>query len=361
MREKTIKAVLNKKFNDFLDSIEDINTRNLVKKNSIITGGALTSMLLNEEVNDYDIYFTNKETVKAVCEYYCKKFNEAHLGMVNKLGIGVKAWVLDGSDVDAWKNGKKPLTSFADGYKTDITYQETDADGRILVSRMISNTTPERIKIMINSDGVAEDEEHEDQEVSDFIAMDEPELLGEMDEIPNTVLNSLDSELETKTEKGKYRPIFLTTNAITLSNKVQLITRFYGEPDKIHENFDFIHCQCYWTSGNNNLVLTKEALESILNKQLIYNGSKYPFCSIVRTRKFIKRGWNIDAGQYLKMSFQLSELDLSDVDVLEDQLVGVDTLYFKGVIQALQKMKDKNSDFRLTNSYVTTIVDKVFN
>jgi len=283
--------------------------------------------------------------------------------MKNKLGVGIKAWVLDGEDVAMWKEGKKQLSSFAHGYGSDFTFKECEelhGKGEVRVSRMVVNTSPERIKIVINSDGIVEDKDRcDDAETKDFFAESEPDLLGEMDEIPAEALD--DMAAEQNQDAGKYKPIFLTTNAITLSNKIQLITRFYGNADKIHETFDFVHCQCYWTSADSNLVLTATALESILNKQLIYNGSKYPFCSIVRTRKFLKRGWNIDAGQYLKMAFQLSEIDLSDVDVLEDQLVGVDTLYFQGVIQALQSMRDKNSDFKISSSYVCTIVDRVFN
>ena len=48
----------------------------------------------------------------------------------------------------------------------------------------------------------------------------------------------------------------------------------------------------------------------LLARQLVYQGSKYPICSMIRTRKFLQRGWHINAGQYLKMAFQVSELDL---------------------------------------------------
>ena len=352
MKRKTIKSILAKKFNDWADSIEDENLRNLVKANSIITGGSIVSLLLNEQPNDFDIYLTDKKTVKAVCEYYCEKFNEKfnekHGDRENKVGKSAKAWVLDGADVEAWKNGNILLTTFAHGYKTDTPFCEAgnaDSDG-LRVSRMITNTAPERIKIMVNSDGVAQD--------VDYIPpSDLPEMLDDMEELQ-------ENAAEQSTDSPRYRPLFLTTNAISLSNKIQIITRFYGNAEEIHKNFDYIHCTCYWKSGNGELVLPAEALESIINRQLIYRGSKYPFCSIVRSRKFIKRGWSIDAGQYLKMAFQLSELDLSNVDVLEDQLVGVDTLYFKGVISALQKLKDKDADFKLDGNYVTTIVDKVF-
>ena len=47
----------------------------MVEKNSIIAGGSITSMLLREKVNDYDIYFTNKDVVYAVAQYYVARFN----------------------------------------------------------------------------------------------------------------------------------------------------------------------------------------------------------------------------------------------------------------------------------------------
>jgi hypothetical protein len=37
--------------------------------------------------------------------------------------------------------------------------------------------------------------------------------------------------------KLQHRPIYFSNNAMTLSDKMQLIIRFYGEPDKIHENY----------------------------------------------------------------------------------------------------------------------------
>ena len=75
MKSKTIKRYLSENFNYFVDSITDEDVRKLVRKNSIITGGSIVSLLLNEKVNDYDIYFTNKETTKKVAEYFVKQFN----------------------------------------------------------------------------------------------------------------------------------------------------------------------------------------------------------------------------------------------------------------------------------------------
>lgn len=156
--------------------------------------------------------------------------------------------------------------------------------------------------------------------------------------------------------KPPFRPVFMSTNAITLSHRVQLVLRFYGEPDAIHENYDFVHCTNYWTSWDNEVVLRADALESLLARELRYVGSKYSVCSIMRLRKFIKRGWTINAGQILKMVMQVSELDLTDPKVLEDQLTGVDSAYF---VQLISKLKDKDPE-KVNAAYLVEIIDRIF-
>jgi len=160
--------------------------------------------------------------------------------------------------------------------------------------------------------------------------------------------------------KPKYRPKFMTSNAITLSDRVQVVTRFYGEVEDIHKNYDFSHCTCAWSSWDNGVFLPTKALECIINKELYYVGSRYPLCSIIRTRKYIERGYHIDAGQYVKMAMQLNDLNLTDIKTLEDQLTGVDTTYFQMLISKLQKAKEKNTELTIDGSYVIELVNKLF-
>jgi hypothetical protein len=108
------------------------------------------------------------------------------------------------------------------------------------------------------------------------------------------------------------------------------------------------------------LVLRPAALEAILAKELIYSGSKYPVASLIRTRKFIKRGWRINAGQYVKMALQISELNLRDPNVLEDQLTGVDFAYFTQVIHYLRERQEKEANFEITASYLCEVIDRIF-
>lgn len=289
MKAKTIKKVISAKVKDWISSIEDLEVRGLAEKNTIVTGGAIASMLLNEPVNDFDIYFRNSQTAERVAQYYVTKFQEAN------------GWPL-ALDV---QNGRIRITT-GTGHRG-----ETAGD---------------------------------------------VETLG-TDEIDDVYEQAEEKALNTEDDgKPPYRPVFLSTNAITLSNRVQLIVRFYGEPDQIHENYDFVHCTNYWSSWDNNLVLRQAALEALLAKELRYVGSKYPVCSIIRLRKFIKRGWTINAGQILKAVMQISELDLTDPKVLEDQLTGVDSAYF---MQLMTQLKDNDPE-KVNAAYLVEIIDRMF-
>lgn len=300
MKAKTIKSILSKVHSQFVNSITDEEVRKVVDKNSIISGGAITSMLLGEKVNDFDYYFTNKETAIKVAEYYLERFKETHPQYQD-----YKVWVNDN-----------------------------------------------RIEFSNGSRNVIGDPEIEDPELLEYT-----ELLDRAEDEGKHVDDIREDSSE---QKPKYQPTFITSNAISLTGRIQIVLRFYGEPEEIHKNFDFVHATCYWRSENGHLDLPRAALEAILAKELRYVGSLYPICSLFRIRKFINRGWQINAGQIVKMAWQISKLDLSDVDILRDQLVGVDSAYFLQAINYLQKKKDENSDFKVDQFYLFEIIDRIF-
>lgn len=299
-------------------------------------------MFLNEQVNDYDIYISNKQVLIRLANYYCEQFNKS------QPSNSTPAWVLDGEDIAAWKSGDKCISSFAHGYDP-VQYEpamEWNAEeGRHLSygpSGMLLNTAPDQVKIIINSDGIAEDNtaDEVDYDVEEYVER---------------------TQSNNEQPKNKYRPIFISANAITLSDKIQIVVRFYGDPEEIHSNYDFVHCTGYWHSTNKKVVADAEVLEALMNKVLVYRGSKYPIASMIRTRKFIKRGYHINAGQYLKMAMQINKLDLNNIYVLEDQLTGVDSIYFMQFIRQVRKQIESGKSIDLTGDYVTTVIDRIFN
>lgn len=304
MKAKTIAKVLASKHASWVKSITDPEVQRIANDNTIITGGCITSLLLNTDVNDFDLYFRSPEAALAIAQYYAKVFTQ--------------------------KNGTYRIEARIEGDRV-----------KLKVDKSRNVETAGDVENLEDTDNVVPNRE------------DGTEVIEEADAIDAATL-------EKEAEAKRYQPLFLSSNAITLSTKVQLIIRFTGEPESIHENYDFVHCTNYWCSWNGQLTLRKEALEAILTKELRYVGSKYPICSVIRTRKFLARGWTINAGQYVKMCFQISQLDLTNIEVLKDQLVGVDFAYFNTLISELKKKQFENSNFVLDQGYLISIIDRIF-
>lgn len=300
MKAKTIEKILGDKFAEFIATIEDESLRARVRKGSIITGGCIASMLLRETVNDYDVYFTTHDLARDVAEYFVKKF----LAATEK--------------------------QHTDGRKIEITVEDKI----------------DRIHVKIQSAGIAGEGSSANYAYFEQLRPDAGE----------DWINKELVKREGKDEEKDYRPIFLSSNAIMLSGAIQLIVRFFGEPEEIHASYDFRHCTCFWRSDDGKVRLNQGALECLLAKELQYVGSKYPLCSIIRTRKFIARGWTINAGQFLKMILQVRELDLFDKRVLEEQLIGVDSAYFSQVIDAMKELDPT----KMNAAYLSVIIDKIF-
>ena len=314
MKTRTVKAIIAGKIQDWLKSIEDEDLRKLAEQNTVVTGGCIVSLLTQQKVNDYDIYFRTKDCARKVAEYYVAKFKA------------------------------NPPSKFKDQNRdVDIFVEDKD----------------DHIRVVVKSQGIASEHGTSDYQYFESVPDEQGESFIEQ---VTSNLEAADEIKAPESTRGKYRPIFMSGNAITLSGGVQLVLRFIGEPETIHKFYDFVHCTCYWKSWDGEMVLPQAALEAILTKELRYVGSKYPLCSVIRIRKFVARGWTINAGQILKMVMQLQDLDLRNVEVLEDQLTGVDAAYFMQVINRLrEKQREDGTEGQpIDSTYLVTLIDKLF-
>lgn len=345
MKVKTIEKLLAKKFDEWKESITDPAVKKLVDANSLITGGCIASMLANEKVNDYDVYFTNLETAEAVAKYYVRIFNEPEVSVHVVRSEHEAGSVRTPSTIDASPSANDDNNSQNKALGRRFhDWRWGRGDYEAVFPECFDRDIEKRVKIVVPSNGI----KAKGETIKEFL-----EGANEIDCMD--VANEIANEVAAVT----YDPVFVSSNAITLSGGIQVIIRFFGPPAEIHENYDFLHCTNYWLSNRatgRKLVLTTEAVTCILTKELRYIGSKYPVCSVIRTRKFIARGWTITAGQYLKMLMQVSQLDLCDLETLEDQLIGVDSAYFCSVISALLE-KDKD---RVDANYLAQLLDRIF-
>lgn len=306
-RRSIIKA-LNSKIEEWLKSLPPELAKK-AGKDLIVTGGAICSMFMGDKVKDYDFYFRTLETTEALARHYVTKFNEA-----NQLKV---------------TEGVIP-------YAPEVRIEDVTN---------IKGNVERRVMLYMKSAGVAGEEQAEYAYFEQYPDGDRAEEFAE----------SLAHDMND--DQGEpYRPVFLSQNAITLSHGVQLVTRFYGEPNQIHENYDFVHAKCYFDYHSSDLVAPAEALEAMLSRTLVYRGSLYPVASIFRVKKFLERGWRISAGQLLKIMWQISEIDMKNRDVMREQLTGVDQAYMYQLIDAL---KDSDPE-RINSSYIATIIDRIF-
>ena len=300
MQLKTINQTIQNKIDQWLASITDKGLARRVRDNIVVSGGSIANMLLGIPPNDYDIYIQNMDVLIDLCQYYCQpKYIR----------------VLDG----------RKKQQYVDEYCKEKGYSGGIVSGDTSIMAVILRTLKEdQVKLELTDGGVAYDKPKENEGLS-------------------------------TAGPGQYQVVYLSPNAISLSDDIQIVCRFHGTPEQIHQTFDFVHATNYWTDQM-GVVVNANALVSLLTKQLKYIGSHYPLTSIIRMKKFLGRGFNINAGEILKILYQVSELNLNDPDVLQEQLIGVDIAYFEKVLAIL---RDTPSE-KYAYNYLAEIIDRVF-
>lgn len=84
----------------------------------------------------------------------------------------------------------------------------------------------------------------------------------------------------------------VTTNAITLNNNFQLITKLTGQPTDVTKSFDYEHCRAYYIPETHVLYMTKLTYNCIMQKRLVKHNVN-PDASYSRESKFMNKGWKI--------------------------------------------------------------------
>lgn len=173
MQTKTISKIISMKMEQWLETITDKKLRNKVRKNILVSGGCITSMFFNEDVNDFDVYINDMDILKKLVQYYAKPFN---------------IMILDG--------------------RKDRNTNNDNENHYSIATRTLKE---DQIKLYFETgSGMRVNEDKKEEELN-------------------------------------YSPIFFSPNAISLSNKVQIVCRFHGDNIAIHKTFDFIHATNYFT------------------------------------------------------------------------------------------------------------------
>ena len=174
MKIKTIKKVITNKLNAWLDTLPD-SLRIDVKDSLLVSGGCITSMLLREPVNDYDIYIQDTDVLVRLAKHYS--------GTIRVLNGTYRLQYLQENLKDRSIN--IPIEEYL---KNPIMPGINERDTSELFLRYKS-LKKDQIKLDIPSEG----------------------LRVEMEEEP---------------EENSFTPLFFSPNAISLSDDIQIVLRF---------------------------------------------------------------------------------------------------------------------------------------
>jgi hypothetical protein len=176
-----------------------------------------------------------------------------------------------------------------------------------------------------------------------------------------TFTNSTINDLDFYLKDSKYRDEcaawlysmfpekFHTQNAITFKRKaehsrkkyvVQLITRFSGSAHDIFDWFDFTITHCAYDFEEDKFEFGSRFFPDLAKRRLVYSGaSKYPICAMYRTSKYVARGFILPGATIMHIALSIVQLKIENYKDLKEQLMGIDTIYLQGLLNA----KDPNA------------------
>jgi len=128
----------------------------------------------------------------------------------------------------------------------------------------------------------------------------------------------------------KHKSEFAITFMLNKTIKVQFITKYFGSPTKVTNNFDFEHVKNYYVPALDVFNINYDVLSS---KELIFNvGASHPINALKRMQKFIKQGWTINDPEIMKIAESINNLDLDSPGEYKEQSSGM-YLYTESIMR----------------------------
>lgn len=150
--------------------------------------------------------------------------------------------------------------------------------------------------------------------------------------------------------------ILETDRSITYvrSGQVFQLCKVFGTPQEIFNKFDFTVCMAALPCaiGENGLetkefVFSETFLSDVMSKSLIFNEKTlYPLNSLVRLKKYLNKGYEINSVNMMKMALAVNILKIETVKDLKEQLIGISEEVSDTIRNYLSAYKD---DYKIDN------------
>ena len=283
--------LINKYLNDYdKDKINKINGKRSCKiseSDFYIAGGAIKSVLYDQEPNDYDVYFRNIEIAKVVLEAIVRvesKFINRDKGKTIKAHDSNTE--IKDNDIDELKRSEKVIHKLIH-MGMDLAMEFCDDEYNYLIPKLDSESVDDKLENMSRLYGVE---------------LDKKDL-----------------------------PTFYSSCVVTFGgHNIQLIFGVVNDdPIKLVENFDFKHTQIVYCPSSLSIIpYDNDVYISLLTKELYYTRkSKFPVSSLSRQRKYIKDGFKSNYKNDIKLAVAISKLDLDDPITFYVQATGMDVVF----------------------------------
>jgi hypothetical protein len=116
----------------------------------------------------------------------------------------------------------------------------------------------------------------------------------------------------------KFHVNLITENSINLSDKIQLVTKFTGTPEEVTNKFDWQHIKSYYKYPD-ILEIPNETYRLLIEKELIYTRSDYPLSSLMRLKKYIKKGWTVSNTTIIQIALEFHEAMIKSEKIRQEK------------------------------------------
>ena len=116
------------------------------------------------------------------------------------------------------------------------------------------------------------------------------------------------------------------------------------------KEFDFTVCMGAFDFAWGDFSFSLDFFKHLAQRSLVYNiNSNYPFASLYRVIKYLKKGFKISGIEMLKLGLKCNAIKINNFKELRKQLMGIDTLFLKDLTDKLngEEMASKTYDFDL--------------
>jgi len=144
-------------------------------------------------------------------------------------------------------------------------------------------------------------------------------------------------------------------------HKVQFI-KITGTPEEVMSKFDYTISMGAYDPYNDKFILEENFLYNLAERRLVFNdNTEFPISSLWRMKKFLNRGYKIDAKSVITLALSIHKLKIDDYTDLKKQLDGIDTLLLKDITDKLiEDKKEAKYDFEEFIAYLEKAIDKIW-